>query len=348
MGASGERNRAVDLVKTAAICFVLISHMAAPAFVTGRIGSRYWLEALVWACFSHASVSLFLMASGALLLSPRRELTLRKLYGRNFLRLLTALLFWASCCQVLQLALDGALTLPALVHGAKKVLLFYHEGPLYYLHVMLLVYTFLPCTRLIVKHGTRRDLEYILALWFVLGILFPTVKTFWPFTLLRGIPLKWQMNMAYASIGYTLLGYYLTAYHPRPRRSLCLLALAAGVGITYGGTWAMSAAEGKPYEHFLEGMGAGIFLIAVGVYGLCASAPLNNRAGKAVEFLSKASFCVFLTHTVLLKLFPLWGLTVLEGSPMLRVPLFSLLLLTAGCLAYAGLSRIPVVNRYLI
>ena len=107
-------------------------------------------------------------------------------------------------------------------------------------------------------------------------------------------------------------------------------------------------AAGRPEEHFLEGMGASVFLEALGIWGLCQSASLSERAGRVAAKVSRASFCVFLTHTVLLKLFPLWGLTVLEGSPMLRVPLFSLLLLTAGCLAYAGLSRIPVVNRYLI
>lgn len=342
------RNQTVDLMKTAAVCFVLATHMAAPAFVTGRVGTPYWTAALAWASFSHAGVPLFLMASGALLLDPARDLSLKKLYTRNFLRLLTALLFWASCCQVLQLALDGDLTLPALVHGAKKVLLFRHEGPLYYLHIMLLVYAFLPCTRLIVRHGTRQELEYCLLLWFALGIVFPTVKPFWPFTLLRGIPLKWQMNLAYASIGYTLWGRYLTAYRPRPRRGLCVLALAAGLCLTFGGTWVMSAAEGRPCEHFIEGTGAGPFLTASGVCGLCRTVSLKGPAAAAAEFVSKASFCIFLTHTFLLKLFPLWGLTVLEGSPMVRIPLLSLFLLAWGCAAYGLLSRIPGVKRWLI
>ena len=54
------------------------------------------------------------------------------------------------------------------------------------------------------------------------------------------------LNLAYSSIGYTLLGHYLTVYRPRPRRPLCLAALLAGFLLTFGGAWAASAAAGEP------------------------------------------------------------------------------------------------------
>lgn len=66
--------------------------------------------ALFWASVSHASVPLFLMASGALLLDPGRELTLRKLYTKNFPRLLIALLFWAVCYKLFIMVLFGGVT----------------------------------------------------------------------------------------------------------------------------------------------------------------------------------------------------------------------------------------------
>lgn len=53
-----------------------------------------WLAGLLWSALSHAAVPLFLMASGALLLDPTRELSLKKLYTKNFPRLLAAMLVW--------------------------------------------------------------------------------------------------------------------------------------------------------------------------------------------------------------------------------------------------------------
>lgn len=288
------------------------------------------------------------MASGALLLSPERELTIKKLYTRNLLRLLAALLFWAACYKLVYLWLMDSLTPWDLEAAVKNLLLFRHEEHLYYLHIMVLVYAFLPVTRLLAGCGDRRLLEYALSLWLLLGILYPTLRTFWPFTLLGGIPAQWQMNMAYASIGYTLLGHYLTVYHPRPRRSLCLLALLTGYLLTFGGTLAASLAAGGLEEHFLEGTGAGPFLEVLGVWGLCQEASPPEWAGRAAVYLSRASFCVFLTHIFFLQFFARHGLRAAEGPALFTVPLISALVLACGCGAYALLSRVPWVRRWLI
>ena len=342
------RDPFVDLVKTLAICDVLISHVAVPAFGVGPVGSAPWLTALFWACFSHASVSLFLMASGVLLLSPERPLPLRKLYGKSIPRLLIALLFWAACYKIFDLLLWGGVDRWTLEQSFKEVLLFKHEEHLYYLHIMLLVYAFLPLTRLIARHGDRKLLEYGLGLWFLLGILYPTVRTFWPFTLLTGIPVQWKMNMTYASIGFTLLGWYLVKYHPRIRTGPSLLTLLAGVCVVFGGTWAQSAAAGKLDSHFLEGMGVGVFLVALGSWGLCRRVRLSGPAVRAVTYISKASFCVFLTHIFFLKALARRGFTAQMGPALLTVPLLSALLLGCGCGVYALLSRIPGVRRWLV
>ena len=262
------RNQAVDLVKTVAICAVIVTHVTAPAFGMGDVGSAPWLTALFWASVSHASVPLFLMASGALLLDPGRELTLRKLYTKNFPRLLIALLFWAVCYKVFIMVLFGGVTVPGLIQAGKELVLFRHEEHLYYLHIMLLVYAFLPLTRLVSCHAPRHVAAYILGLWALLGIVYPTVKDFWPFTLLVGIPLQWRMNMTYASIGYTLLGWYLSSGKDR-RRWPWVCCAAAGIAAGFIGSWAASAAAGDLRLGFLEGMGVPMCLLAVGAYQLC-------------------------------------------------------------------------------
>lgn len=343
------RDHAVDLVKTIAICDVLISHVAVPAFAADAIGTLPWLCALFWACISHVSVSLFLMASGTLLLNANKKMTFKKLFTKNFPRLLIALLFWAACYKVFGLLLYGRLTLPALIQAAKEVVLFHHEEHLYYLHIMLLVYAFLPITQLVAAHADRRQLEYLLGLWFLLGILYPTVKIYWPFTLLAGIPRQWLMNMTYASIGYTLLGHYLSVYHARShgRRPWILMA-AGGFFLAFCGSWAASSMAGELNAHFLEGMGVGMCLVAAGVYGLCLPIHFPDAVSRGLEYLSKASFCVFLVHIFFLKLFAYFGITARIGPAIITVPMMTILLLGCSCLVYEVLRRIPLVNRYLI
>lgn len=342
------RNQKVDLIKTAAILGVILCHVAAAPFSGGTVGTVSWFSALFWTSLAHACVPLFLMASGALLLCPERELSLKKLYTKNFPRLLTALFFWALCYKLVHLKLTDRLTVPELEMAIKELLLFRHEEHLYYLHIAILVYAFLPITRLIARYAGKQLLEYALALWFLLGILYPTVKIFWPFTLLGGIPVQWRMNMTYAAIGYTLLGHYLSVCHPRPRRSVCGLILLAGFLLTFGGTWVRSGITGSPDEHFLEGMGAPIFLVVVGVWGLCQTVSLPKKGEKLVIFLSKASFCIYLTHIFFLQGFARWGLRAVNGPAMLTIPSISGLIIFCCCIVYAVLSRIPYVQRWLV
>ena len=76
----------------------------------------------------------FFLCSGALLLDPDRDLSLRKLWGRNILHILLAMWVWAFAYKVYGL-LPGGISLAGLWQGAKEVLLFHHEFHLYYLHI---------------------------------------------------------------------------------------------------------------------------------------------------------------------------------------------------------------------
>ena len=85
-----------------------------------------------------------------------------------------------------------------------------------------------------VAHASKHNLQYLLGIWFVFGIVYPTLRVFWAFTLLTGIPVQWLMNMTYAAIGYTVLGYYLKTY-PIPLRG-ALVCLILGFLVVFGGT----------------------------------------------------------------------------------------------------------------
>ena len=342
------RDEKIDLVKTVAIWSVVLCHVAAAPFSGGTVGTTPWYSALLWTSLAHMCVPLFFMASGALLLKPEKELTLKKLYTRNLPRILAALFFWALCYKLVSLKLMDSLTLPDVADAVKHLLLFHHEEHFYYLHITLLAYAALPVTRLIARYADRRLMEYALVLWFLLGILYPTVRTFWPFTLLSGIPVQWRMNMTYASIGYMLLGYYLSVYHPRPSRGVSSMALLIGFLLTFWGTCFASYVAGTPDEHFLEGMGLFIFLVVLGTWSLCQTVPVSHIGGKLIGFTSKASFCIYLSHIFFLQAFARWGLRAIDGPVLLTAPLISGLIICGSCAVYIVLSRIPVVRRWLI
>ncbi len=342
------RDAGIDLVKAAAICCVLLLHTST-AGLSMPPGSFSWWSAVIWTCAVRAGVPLFFMCSGALLLRPERELPLRRLWGKNILRIVLAMLLWAVFYKVFHLLMNGAFSAAALWQGFKEALLFNQEFHLYYLHILLLVYAVLPLTRIFVRCASGTEMRYALALWFALGILYPTLRTFWPFTLLSGIPLQWMLNMTYAAVGYGVLGYVLSR-RALPQR-VCFLAVLAGFALILGPTTGLTLKRGVLEEHFLEGMGVGVCLMAVGLFSLLYRAGQVLQEGRFRAFItriSRASFCIFLVHAVWLNVFERRGLVASAFAPVVSIPLLAALNAALSFLSWRVLSKIPFVNRWLI
>lgn len=340
------REFGIDLVRVLAMVGVLLVHVSTDGY-QNPVGSPDWWGSILWGTIFRRNVPLFLMCSGAILLQPGRPLPLKKLYLHNILRVLVSLLVWALIYKIYHMLDEHWFSLPNLWQACKEVLLFKHEWHLYYLQILLLVYAWLPVTRILTERGSQRELQYALAVWFAFGILYPTLKPFWPFNLLYGIPGQWLLNMTYAAIGYGLLGYYLRTY-PLSRRVSLLLAVF-GAGFMILGTYWMSLREGYTYTGFLEGMGVGEALLGSGVFGLCLSIRKEPRPiwAKSAAWLSRASLCIYIVHAYFLERFP--SVLELTGWPtVLSVPVIALANLACCCAIYAVLSRIPVIKKWLV
>ncbi len=343
-----ERNSSIDLLKTIAIIGVIIIHTCSGGYVN-PIPSFDWVSSVFWGSIVRASVPLFFMCSGALLLNPHKELSLKKLYTKNLLKIVVAMIVWAMAYKVYHLYTAGTLCLSACYHALKQVLLFEQEFHLYYLHIIIIVYVFLPITRVFIKNASRKELIYALAVWFLLGIVYPTIRFYPPFNMITGIPVQWAMNMTYSAIGYGILGYYLSCYPPR--RTISAFAVGAlGFLSVFGLTVYMSIKSGYLYQNFFEGMSIGVSLLAAGIFGVCTrlSPKQNGITMKIVTRISKASFCIYLFHVFIIYFFMEHNITVSFLPTLISIPLVALLNFALSYCCYFILSKIPVINKWLI
>lgn len=340
-----KRLAGIDLVKAAAIFCVLVIHSCIPGY-SRPLGGFDWYSSVFWGSVTRMAVPLFLMCTGALLLDPAKSFSAPRFFRKNFLRLFIALFFWAAVYKLYRLVFGGGLTGAGVVQALKELVLFRHEDHLYYLHIALLVYAFVPVLRVLAEHAGKKCLIWLLALWAALGILYPTVRGFWPFTLLGGVPAQWMLNMTWASLGYVLLGFFMRTYPPK--RGAAALIFAAGFAVTFGGTVLMSLRAGTLDTTFLEGMTVGVALEAAGAFGLLSSAKPRGTAAKVTGYISRASFCVYLVHLLVMYALGSLGVNALLLPCIISIPLMALVLLAVSCAVYFVLSKIPLVNRYLI
>lgn len=345
------RNGVIDILKTISIVGILIIHISASGFLTYPINSFNWYASVFWGTLIRFSVPVFFMCSGALLLDPRKEITLKTLYGKYLLRIIAALFFWAAAYELFGIIVGyistGVWDSQQIITAAKNLILFRHHFHLYYLHIIILVYVFLPITRVFVGNATKSQLKYALIIWFLAGILYPFIKQFYPFTLLSGIPLQYSINMTYSAIGYGIAGYYLKEYKSQQWAKYAVLYLL-GFLLVFTGTSLGSVSQGAFNSMFLEGMTPGVAFMAIGLFGAVSAKYADKPGCSPVRKLSLASFCIFLVHDFFNIIFNSIGFNIHLFSPWLAIPVITAanLLLSYG--VYLVIAKIPVANKYLI
>lgn len=351
--AAGRRDAATDILKIIACFGVIIIHISGQGVTEFDVGTAPWYACTLWDSLVRFAVPVFFMCTGALMLSPQKELPLRKLYGRHFLRVFWILLFWswAYYCvtAVGQYVFTGWLEPRWFLNSILQTLRFNHHLHLYYLQILLLLYAALPVLRAFVRAADEKELRYALALWALLGIAFPLLTRYPPLSWMSGMVQDYTINMAWSSIGYALLGYVLSLRPAAPGelRSFGLL-FAAGFLLTFGGTVAASLHGGSANTWFMEGMSPGPALMAAGLFG-GVRALVKGRAGtpRLARYV-EATFCVYLIHHFFIMFFRHVGIDVTLFAPILEIPAETMAVAALSLAGWWVLSKIPFVNKHLI
>lgn len=344
-----------DVLKCLGCLCVIVIHTASEGMAVLDVGTANWLSAVFWGCVCRPAVPIFLMVSGALLYDPAREMSLRRIYTRYFLRILLILLVWSFAYELYFIAgywiLYRWFNPMSIPDAVRNVLTFRHHFHLYYLQILLIFYCFLPLMRTFTAHAGRDVQHYMLIVWFVLGIFLPTLFRFKPFSDTEGIPAQYPLNMTYSAMGYSLMGWYIKNTEiTRADLRRWLPLFLAGFAVVFGVTVGVSVTRGQLYQNAIYGFTPGVALMAIGAYGSISALYADRDSGSMphVTWISKASFCIFLSHHVYVMFFR----TVLHAAymslPVVLIPLESAAVFALSVLTYVILRRIPWVKDHLI
>ena len=346
---TGRRISAVDYAKTLAIACVVVIHVSSEVLLGRQAGSAAWLEGLFWSSLARGAVPLFLMCSGALFMDRTGGLSVRHIWKRNIPHILLALLVWAAVYKMIPRFLHEKVTADALRAILLELLCGQHEGHLYFLHIMLLIYAALPVTYTFAANADEKTERYALAFWIVFGVLLPTAKSLGLLHAFSGIFLQWPLTLAWGAIGCTWMGHLLMKRGPLPAH-LAAAMIFAGFIICFAGTWFRSVRAGKLSAQLLEGLSPGPCFLAAGFFSLCMRVGKreNKRLERIAKELSGGTFCVYLVHLLVLRALAHIGLSASCFRPAGSVPALALLCLVGSYCIYLLLKRIPWVSRWLI
>ncbi len=317
---------------------------------------------MIWA------VPCFVMVTGALLLDPGRELTLKRLFRRYVLRVAAVIVVFTVLFAVsdgvfryvaetagtaspsaaedgMKAGAGAAVSALALIGESLAQVPFkiWTDGSwshMWYLYTLLGLYLLMPAFRKISAGSDRNEMRYLIGVGVIFLMVLPTVDT------IAGTSTGFRICVTSVYPLFLFTGYACAAGYLRPgRAAAAAMAVLAAVLVT-----AMSLAQSRSGNQVLKSLLAGytfpaVWLQGFGIFRLVTAARLREGLlRRAVLTADRCSFGIYLIH-----LLPLRIILTAAGSGakslQLTVPMMLLLAAAVFLISYAAAALLKKLLR---
>lgn len=334
-----ERVLFFDLLRCVAAVAVIAIHVLAPyRNELGVIPFDQWATAVGVNSVTRWAVPVFILITGALMLSDTRPFDAKYYVKRRLGKVLVPFLVWSMFYAYLSgwtaQGFDFS-TVEEVVSNSPHHATYYHLGFFYY---FIPLYFVIPLFQWVVRNCDDSVLYAYLAVWLLTSTLF-----------LFKIDGPW-CNQYWLYMGYLPLGYVLFQKVPLNRSvvtgftALGLVALAV--------TFTMVVSNSLEADKYTVGRWfsyktLNVILAASMIFMLCRyfGEGLAPKAQKVVSFISQHSLGIYLLHPIFL--WPMKAFGWYQGHPAWVIPLW-IVLSGAGALAMSYLFSKSAKTRWLL
>lgn len=345
--ASKSREIYADILRIIAAFSVVFQHTASSAWYFTPVRTDDWITLNFYNSIARFGVGVFILISGAFMLSPRYSHSPHKIFTKNLPRILLLLLFWVVLYGIVDVVTEGGNILDVF---ATPLLLF-TEPPthLWFLYTLAGLYVLTPPLRVFTEHASPRMVLYVIGIFFCFGLLLPMVNHLLEmvadFTLYKNIRIQGCTTFA----GFYLTGFYLAHYGLKPlaRKALYIAAVVSWAMAFVSSTF-LSIDRAKPNEYFLGNFQPTTFLIAAGIFCFFRShyGEKENRS-RWIKELSVCMLGVYLVHPLFLKAFYELELSLLDPHPIIAVPVTATLFFVLSLGITLAIRQLPFFKKYM-
>lgn len=328
-----------DLLRCVAAVAVIAIHVLAPyRNELGVISFSSWASAVSVNSVSRWAVPVFIMISGALLLSDARPFNFKyyvqRRLGKVFIPFVVWSLFYAYLSGWTSTGFDSSVSQQVLSDSLHHET-YYHLGFFYY---FIPLYLLIPFYQLFVRHTDDTTLFVAVALWLLCTTLF-----------LFRIDGPWS-NQYFLYSGYLLLGYVCYQKIPLIASFVALfallgtLALLTTAGMVIGGSLAVNeytVGRWLSYKTFNTVLAASMVFMVCRFYG----ERLSGKVRQVVGFISTHSLGIYILHPIFL--WPMKNYGWYQGHSAWVIPLW-IVLSGAGALGLSWLIARSSKTRWLL
>jgi surface polysaccharide O-acyltransferase-like enzyme len=335
----------VNNLRVIALLAVITLHTTSPVMEQFNKGPlSVWLTGDFYNSLTRFAVPVFVMISGALLLS--KEYELGDFLKRRLSRIVIPFLFWSLVYvaymfydEQVDYSGDWWITTKQVLHFLK----YESSYHLWYVYMLIGLYLFIPVISRFVRNATEKETLYFLLVWFVV-MLFdqPYLSRFKP-----------QLDLRYFEgfLGYLVLGHYLVFKNFRFKHLKAGMAVLffAALALTTWGTYLLFNHYNGISTLMYEPLSPPIVIISVSIFMVARlSAPkLPPLVVKMRDVAGTYSYGIYLGHALVLTLLDQAGINFKWLTPLLSIPVtaFICFILTTG-LVYL-VNKLPFVGKWI-
>jgi Uncharacterized protein conserved in bacteria len=353
----------MDVCKIVAFVFIVFTNIVAGVWGSVEIGSSAWSILTAYNGLARFSVPLFFLILGALLINPLKELTIKEIYLKYLVPVLTAFIFWSAAYVLF----TNAIYSPEVFDNfnvqefVTKVLI---GDPYRHWFVFLIIqfYLVLPFLRAIAK---SMDLcKCFLVLWIIFSLLITTLTRLPAVIAMpdmantvisEGLGFLYRIRpvMVIDYMGFAVLGYYIHNINiSRKIGKLAIFTFIASTVYTILMTNYMSVRMWAPDQIFFENISfntciaAASFMIIMKVFS--EGVWYKTRTYNSIIFFSTNAFGIFMIHAFVLNLLTVLDINGLTFGPVLSTPILCIIVTLVSVLVSFCIKKVPKVGDYLV
>lgn len=343
------KNRIIyfDYLRALSILAVIILHIAAQNWYEVSYRTFEWKLFNLIDSMMRWAVPVFVMISGALFLE--KEIDIKKLYGKNIFRLITAFIFWSIIYAVIKGGTKEEIIVNAITGH-------FH---MWFIPMITGIYILTPILKEIVKN--EKAMVYFVTIMIVFEFMIPQVL--WILNDIGGHKIqvlsiaflkilnKTNLSAFAGYISYFIIGYWLNHMNLNKKHRVIFYVLGIfGMFFTMGMTYGMAVLEGAPTETYYKYISLNVLLESIALFIFVKyNAEKWEKINKLVIFLSECSFGVYLIHVLVLEQFKnTLHINTLSFNPLLSMPFLVAVIFIISLGMVMIIKKIPVLNKYII
>ncbi|MGB1319301.1 MAG: acyltransferase [Vibrio gallaecicus] len=328
-----------DLARCVAAVAVIAIHVLAPyRHELNSIPFGEWFTAITVNGFSRWAVPVFILITGALMLSDQRPFDAKYYVQRRLGKVLIPFIVWSLFYTYLSgwslEGFDSGVSWQVLAESYHHYT-YYHLGFFYY---FIPLYFVIPFLQIMLRKYGDKSIYALTGVWLFTTLLF-----------LLGIDGPWSHEL-WLYTGYLPLGYILYKKVPLTKTTMWSIVTLGGLALfatVFMVVDASLAAEKYTVGRWLSYKTLNTVIIASMVFLLCRyfGEGLSDKSNQLVSFVSKYSLGIYLLHPIFL--WPMKEFGWYQGHPAWVIPLW-VLIGGAGALWMSWLLAKSSKTRWLL